>query len=167
MTPFRLSLVALGFALSVPAEAATESKADCAADMVCAANPQSIVAALQKAGYTAELTKDSLGDPMINSAAAGYTFSVLFYDCTDHLKCESLQLQASFDPNEKVTTDYVNKWNTGKRFVRAAVNDKHEMDLRYDVATIGGLNSVNFRDVLDWWTSLLGDYSNFAGQNLD
>ena len=36
-----------------------------------AQNPDSVVKALQKAGFRAELNKDSAGDPMIESAASG------------------------------------------------------------------------------------------------
>ncbi|MCI4589912.1 YbjN domain-containing protein [Sphingobium sp. BYY-5] len=171
MPPFRLSLLGLGLALSItasiPTYAAPKDETGCGTDLVCAASPQTIASALQKAGYTAELTKDNLGDPMINSAAAGYKFSILFYDCTEHVKCESLQFYASYDANEKITADYVNKWNNEKRFVSAIVNDEHELTLRYDVATIGGINQTNFKDILDWWSTLLGDYSNFSKENLN
>lgn len=165
MTFPRLSLLALGMAVAAPAVAA--DNAACGAGMVCASNPQTIVAALQKAGYTAELTKDDTGDPMINSAASGYKFSVMFYGCEKAAKCDSVQFQASFDANDSVTADYVNKWNRDKRFMQASVNDEKEMQLRYDVATIGGVNATNFKDVLDWWSAMLGEYSKYAGENLN
>lgn len=165
MTLPRLSLLALGMIVAAPA-GATDTAA-CGAGMVCASNPQTIVAALQKAGYTAELSKDDTGDPMINSAASGYRFSVMFYGCEKAAKCDSLQFQATFDAHKGVTPEYVNKWNRAKRFIRASMNDEKELQLRYDVATIGGVNQANFKDVLDWWAAMLGEYSKYAGENLD
>ncbi|MFZ4748083.1 MAG: hypothetical protein ACOYLK_14540 [Sphingomonas sp.] len=44
------------------------------AEAVRATRPQSIVSAMQNAGYKASLDKDSTGDPLINSAASGSNF---------------------------------------------------------------------------------------------
>ena len=41
------------------------------AQTVHAGDPPSIVAALQSAGYKAELTKDDSGDPLVSSASSG------------------------------------------------------------------------------------------------
>lgn len=39
-------------------------------------------------------------------------------------------------------------------------SDKSLM-LTYDVSTIGGLNQVNFADVVDWWQTMLGQARTF------
>ena len=44
------------------------------AEAVKATRPQSIVSAMQNAGYKASLDKDSTGDPLINSASSGSNF---------------------------------------------------------------------------------------------
>jgi len=162
---FILSAVA-AMSCGISSAAAKSSDEDCAANMVCASNPKSIIDAMQQAGYRAELTTDGVGDPQIYSSASGYKYSVMFYDCTDHKACKSLQFQASFDVVAGVDGDYVNKWNEQKRFVRAALEDGDTFYLRYDLSTTGGLNQKNFADVLDWWELLLGDYSKFASENL-
>ncbi len=150
----------------VSSATAKPSDNDCAANMVCASNPKSIVDAIQQAGYRAELTKDGVGDPQIDSSASGYKYSVMFYDCTNHMACKSIQFQASFNVAKGLDVDYVNKWNETKRFVRAALEDGDTFYLRYDVSTTGGLTQENFADVLDWWELMLGDYSKFASENL-
>ena len=49
--------------------------------------------------YTAELsTNEADGDPMIESAANGYKFTVHFYDCKDHADCTSIQFRTSGPP---------------------------------------------------------------------
>ena len=44
------------------------------AEAVSATTPQSIVSAMQNAGYDASLDKDSTGDPLINSASSSSNF---------------------------------------------------------------------------------------------
>ena len=157
-----LSIASAALAAATPAATAT----DCGTGMVCASNPAPLIDAMQKAGYRAELGKDGVGDPLINSNASGYKWSVMFYDCTDHKDCKSIQFQASFDSHDGITADYVNRWNSSKRFVRAALDDDRTFYLRYDLSTLGGLNQKNFADALDWWDLLLGDYSSFSSENL-
>ncbi len=48
-------------------------------------------------GYgTAELSKDSVGDPMISGRMAGINYVIFFYGCNDAGKeCSSLQFRAA------------------------------------------------------------------------
>lgn len=133
-----------------------EDKVACGADMVCASAPASVGAAMLRSGYQGLVSKDDLGDPKIESAAAGYKFSVFFYGCTDHLKCDSLQFYASFDGDPSRDAAFANTWNADKRFMQMSVKPDHTIVVRYDVSTIGGLNQNNFADVVDWWSTMLG-----------
>lgn len=160
----RYFLLGLGLALGTLASSA-QAKDDkpCGANMVCASDPNTVVAALQKAGYKAKLGKDGVGDPEIDSAASGYSFSVYFYDCVDHKQCAAIQFYVSFEKDAQNTEAFANKWNTDKRFLRAHVNDKGELIFDHDVSTIGGLNQANFADLLEWMASSLNtvrDYLN-------
>ena len=133
----------------------------CGTDMVCASDPQTVVDALQREGYRAKLDKDNSGDPMISSAATGYNFDIFFYGCEEKKQCDSLQFSVTFDSDKTDTPKLANEWNVGNRFGKAAINDKNQFQLRYDVATIGGLNKTNFKDSLDWWSAVLGDLKVF------
>ena len=64
------------------------------AQMVTAANPQTIVAALQAGGYKATVGKDSTGDPQIRSAASGSNFVVSFYGCENNRACKTVTFYA-------------------------------------------------------------------------
>lgn len=81
---------------------------------------------------------DDGGDPMIESAAAGYTFETFFYGCVETKACDSLQLRVTFVKEPENTTDLANKWNAKKRFSQMHVNADGELLVNWDITTIGG-----------------------------
>lgn len=139
----------------------------CEANMICASKPETVVAAMEKAGFKPKLSKDDDGDPMIDSDQAVYNFTVYFYGCENHVKCDSLRFEAGFEKAPENTIALANKWNAKKRFVQASVRDNGVMVFAYDVATIGGLNAANFSDVLDWWVAQLDEMSKFFKEELN
>jgi hypothetical protein len=154
-------------AQSAPAPA-TEAQPPCARDLVCANDPQSVFAAMDKAGYRPKLTTDAEGDPMIESDESSYHFDVYFYGCDkQHKDCDSLRFEALFEKAPENTPEFANKWNAGKRFLQAYIRDDGQMGLSHDVAMIGGLNQRNFGDVLDWWDSQLGELAKFFKTELN
>lgn len=144
---------------------ASAATAACPANTVCAADPQTVVAALTAAGYKAKLSKDNLGDPMVESAASSYNFDVLFYGCEGGKDCTSLQFRAAWSADDKYTPAYSNKWNSVKRFTQMSVKDDKTMALSYDLTTAGGMNQANFADAVDWWQVMLGQTSKFFSEN--
>lgn len=157
------ALIALG--LGVTAAAASASDTDpCGAGMVCASSPETVVKAVQEAGFRAVLKKDNSGDPMITSAASGYDFNIFFYGCEDGKNCSSLQFSTSFADDGKNTTELANLWNRQRRFSQMAIGEDGSLDLTYDVTTFGGLNERNFADVVDWWQTMLGALNAFFRQ---
>ena len=165
----RLTLPAAAAAVllfaSTPAVA--EDKEPCGKDMVCASKPETVMAAMEKAGFKPKLTADTDGDPMIESDEAAYHFDVYFYGCENHLNCDSLRFEALFEKAPENTPELANKWNQAKRFLQAYARTDGQFGVAYDVATIGGLNARNFGDVLDWWSSQLGELSRFFKKELN
>ncbi|MEI9926775.1 MAG: YbjN domain-containing protein [Sphingomonas sp.] len=133
----------------------------CGAGTVCASDPQSVMRAMDKADLKPKLATDNSGDPLIESDAAAYHFDVYFYGCETHKNCDSLRLEVDFRKEDDNTLDLANKWNQAHRFMQAAVAKDGRFVMAYDVATIGGINDRNFADILDWWTSTLGDLAEF------
>jgi Putative bacterial sensory transduction regulator len=133
----------------------------CQPDMVCASSPASVVAALQDAGYRAQLKKDSVGE-YISSAGGGYNFLVTFQGCKETVKCDSLQFGITFTPHEVQTAEYANGYNLQYRYVQAAAKENKELRLSYDVTTIGGLSKRNFTDIVDIWTRGLAGFSTYV-----
>jgi hypothetical protein len=154
MSMLKLSLAALALAAAAPAEAA----------IVQAQSPQTIVTALQKAGYMAQLASDSGGDPMINSAASGSKFKVFFYNCTDNKDCTTIQFYVGYHLDKPVAVDEINGFNQSKRFIRAMIDKENDpvmvMDLNLDK---GGMSDALFIDNLEVWTSQIADFERAIG----
>jgi len=153
------AMMAAGVAL--PQAANAKDAATCGSGMVCASTPQTVVAAMKKAGWKADFGTDGVGDPKIESTLLGYNFTVLFYGCEDHKQCDSLQFYIGFEDDGKNTPALANNWNKNKRFLQMAALDDGSLRVSYDVSTIGGINQANFADDLDWWQTMLGELATF------
>ena len=132
------------------------------AENVTAANPKSVVSALQDAGYKAELSKTDAGDPMISSAASGTDFIVFFANCHEG-KCQTIQYFAGFSDPKNGSASSMNAWNAEHRFTRAYVSDKGSARIEMDVnLDLGGISPALFKDNFDIWLSNLGDFAKYV-----
>lgn len=130
------------------------------AQSVSSADPQSVARALQDAGYKAELTKDTSGDPMIRSNASGAKFTVFFFGCEKNANCGEIQFYAGW--TDKISLAQINEWNRKHRFGRAYLDDKGEVNIEYDVNLEGtGIPLALFRNDLELWDSLMGEFQNY------
>ncbi len=128
------------------------------AQSMVTADPASIQSALQSKGYRAEISKDGTGDPMITSGAGGASFRVLFYGCTNHVKCTNIQFYAGFT-DTKMTVGDMNEWNKGKRFSRAYIDKDGDPCIEVDIdLDDGGMSRALFLDNVDTWSTLLGAF---------
>lgn len=135
-----------------------------AAAMVKAQDPQSLVQAMQDAGYAAKLGTDKVGDPMITSGVAGTTFQVFFYNCTDHKNCATVQFHSGYDLNREVPLTQINEWNRTQRFGRAFLDKENDPILEMDVdLDDGGLSALLFIDNLEFWASVLPKFEQHIG----
>jgi hypothetical protein len=152
------------YAFAAAVALAFGSAAGAAAPMVRAQDPQSLVSAMQKAGYKAELGTDKVGDPMISSGYSGSTFQVFFYNCTDHKACATVQFHAGYDFDEALPLETLNAWNKSQRFGRAYLDKEDDPILEMDVdLDDGGVTPLLFIDNLEFWTSSLGKFETHIG----
>lgn len=129
------------------------------AQAVTSLRPQSLATAIQAAGYRAELTKDSSGDPMIRSSSSGTDFAVFFYNCKDNTGCTTIQFFVAFAARPGATLQSVNHWNATNRFARAYLADNGDARLEMDLnIEPGGIGQPLFVDSLAIWTSLMADF---------
>jgi hypothetical protein len=129
------------------------------------ADPQKLAAVMQAAGYQAELGKDNTGDPMITSAAAGSKFVVLFYNCTNHTACSTIQFQTAWAMKVKPTLSAINDWNHGNRFARAYIDKEGDPGIMMDInLDKGGMSPALFRDNLEVWVTVLGNFKKQMSQ---
>jgi hypothetical protein len=135
-----------------------------AEQLVRGQDPQTLVRAMQANGYTAQLTVDSTGDPMIRSAAGGTNFQVLFYNCTDHRECATVQFHVGYDLKTAPSLESINDWNRSQRFGSAHLDKENDPILEMDVdLDDGGLSPLLFIDNLEFWTSALGRFEKHIG----
>ena len=152
-----LSIIPLGAALALAAPHAAKP-------MVRAQDPQSIVSALQNAGYSAKLGVDKIGDPMVTSGAGGTTFQIFFYNCTDHKQCATVQFHSGYDFNSPLPLETINEWNRSERFGRAYLDKENDPILEMDVdLDDGGVAPLLFIDNVEFWTSVLGKFEKHIG----
>ena len=134
------------------------------AQMIRAQDPQTVLSTMQKAGYKAELATDSTGDPMIKSAYNGTTYQVLFYTCTNHRQCATVQFHAGYDFDKTLPLETMNNWNRTQRFGRAYLDKENDPILEMDVdLDDGGVSSELFIDNIEFWTSALRQFEKHIG----
>ncbi len=128
-------------------------------------DPNSVVRALQAAGYKAVLGTDSVGDPKIESAASGSKFIINFYGCTKNVDCRTVTLYAGWTG---VTTNInaMNEWNKLKRFSRAYIDRDGDPVIEFDVdLDDGGMNQQLFIDNIEFWELSIGAFKKHIGIN--
>ena len=119
---------------------------------------------LQTAGYQAVVGKDNEGDPMINSSTSGTKFVVLFYNCTNHADCTTIQFQTAWAMKVKPTLASMNEYNRKHRFARAYVDDEGDPGIMMDVnLDKGGMSPELFRDNLGVWFSIIDAFKKQNG----
>jgi hypothetical protein len=132
------------------------------AQMVDAARPQSVVSAMQQAGYRATLETSKSGKPVIRSAANGSEFTVMFDDCNaQNGACKSLAFVAWYKAKPGWTLQRMNQWNDEKKFLRAYIDKDGDVATDYWMTTVGGLTDANFKDALDWFVVISGQLFQF------
>lgn len=129
------------------------------AGKVSVADPNSIVTALQKAGYKAKLTYEE-GNPEIESSAAGATFQLRFQNCDSEDGCEDIMVQSAYDmAKDAITLDTINKFNKDNRWARAYLDDENDPVLEMDLVFAGKqLDEDTFIDSVKAWDDVLGRF---------
>ena len=135
-----------------------------AQDMVSAADPDSVVAALQDAGYKAQMDSADNGDPMIRSAADGTNFRMWFYGCDgNNASCTGFNFSAGFDLPDGATLETIDNWNDGQLLGYGNLDDENDPYLNYFVVTNGGISQEAFESILSRWERAIVDYKAHIG----
>ena len=163
MLPAFLSVIA---AASLGAESAPASPAPAsppvqraAPGKVSVADPASLVAALQKAGYKAKLSYEE-GKPEIESSAAGATFYLYFQNCESKDGCEDVMIQSDYDvAKDAVTLATINSFNRDNRWARAYLDDEDDPVLESDLLFAGKqMDEAAFIEGVKAWDEVLGRF---------
>jgi hypothetical protein len=121
-----------------------------------------IVALLDAHGYSATLTTDQGGDPLIMGAADGLKFRVQTYDCNAQAprRCHSLQFVASFALQHKASSDdfmAMNDYNQKKVYGRAFIDENGDAAIDFVVNLSGGVMAANLMDDVGTWKTYVLD----------
>lgn len=131
----RIKTAIMGAALVLGASVASTAPAFAQKGNVSAANPQSVASAMTGLGYTNTLTKDDLGDPMVEAEMGGWKVRVLFYDCTEGKNCQSLQFFAIFDSEKGMDPRRALGWPKDYRFGAVALDAEDDPIITWDIVT--------------------------------
>jgi hypothetical protein len=148
------------FAMAAAAAMAASSFAVAhAQSRVTAARPQTIVSALEKAGYEAELGEDSEGDPKVRTTLSGLNVNILFYGCNDRgASCRSLQLVVAFARDKPLSLQRVNDWNARERWGTMSLDEEGDPNVTFDIATEpNGIDYETFESILSRWETVVAN----------
>lgn len=112
---------------------------------------------------TAEVDKDSTGDPLVTGEMGGTNYAVFFYGCTDGADCQTIQFYAYWVLNDGIDVDSLNTWNREKRFAKAYLDDEGDPTLEYDVNLYAGVSETNLSDTFDWWRVVMEAFEEHIG----
>lgn len=136
MKQLRTAILAGLAALALPQTAVAQEVPTTAS----AADPEGIVRLLRFAGYPAELTTDSVGDPMIRTEFSGLTATVLFFGCDErtHRRCDSVQLRVGLDRERPMSPAAVNAEFGNDRYYSVHLDDEGDPWFNWDIVTGNG-----------------------------
>lgn len=106
---------------------------------------------------SAELDKDSQGDPRITGRIEGTKYGIYFYGCVKGADCDDIQFSASWS-GPKVSLEKINDWNRTKRFGKAYLDKDGDPNLEMEVNLDYGVSAKNIEDSFNWWTKALKEY---------
>jgi len=122
-----------------------------------------IAGVLRNKGFTADITKDNEGDPMISSAAAGAKFIVFSMAATTRRAATAIQFFAGYN-RAGVSIETINNWNRDNRFGRAYLSSKDQTPrVEMDVLSNHGFTTEALADDLDTWQRVMGHFQTHIG----
>ena len=129
------SMIAAASAVLVFAAAPAHAQAN--PRTVTAADPATVVSALEMAGYRAELTSDNIGDPKVVTKLSGREVQLFFYGCDSdtHEGCDQLQFMVGFDSEQPLDAAKVERFMHDRRFAGMSLDEEGDPWLSWDLVT--------------------------------
>ena len=124
-----------------------------------ASAPQKIVEIASSYG-AAELTTDSLGDPLVRGELSGVPYDVYFFGCENGADCKNLQFRTGGE-YQGVSEADVARWNREKRFGKTFLDNNGNLVLEMNLNLDFGVTQENLFDTFDWWRVVVDEYVAF------
>jgi hypothetical protein len=127
-----------------------------AGELIDATDPAGVLEVVRGHG-DASLSKDGMGDPLIEGVIEEKDYRLLFYNCTEGRDCKSLKFSATWEA-EDLTDAMMSDWNREQRFGKAYLDKEGQATVEMNVNLHGGVTRANFDDTIDWWRLVLSEF---------
>jgi hypothetical protein len=131
-------------------------------DLVDATNPAILTRILDEAGYSATLTKDEQGEPLIQISIGKFKALVVFYQCAEKINCRSLQFYTAFDFKNGMKLKDLPKVSDALRFAKVTLDNENDPILLHDVNMQGGVSRMNFEVTAREFSMAVGKFDGFS-----
>jgi hypothetical protein len=128
-------------------------------ETIDATNPAAVLEVVRDHG-DATLTKDGMGDPLIEGRIEDKDYRLFFYECSEGRDCKSLMFCANWElegPTDAMMAD----WNHEQRFGKAYLDDDGRATVEMNVNLHGGVTRANLDDTIDWWRLVLAEFPKY------
>jgi hypothetical protein len=126
-------------------------------DLITFADPD-VILDIAKGYGSANLEKDSDGNPQIAGRLEGVKYWVYFYGCTNGANCRSIQFSTGY--TDPFTAAKANEWNYQYRYVKAY--ESKGSNFRMDVDFQGGISHDNLDAQFDTWSGFIPTIKDFV-----
>jgi hypothetical protein len=120
--------------------------------------PEQLASALTAAGYQSQVKTTNDNQKFILAKIHGFNVGIYPGDCKPQ-GCSNLEWDVYF--SDKVSLDFVNAWNSQKRFVKAYVDKDGQIALSMDTMLVGGVAPANVVAYAAAFEYFLGELANF------
>ena len=120
---------------------------------------------MEELGTAPTLTRDRIGDPLIEAINGATQYTVFFYDCDEAKRraCQSLLFYFGISLEGGTSAQEMNLWNAENRFTRAYMDEVGDPILEMDVLLYGGLSETAIAERVRAWQLAMKDFMDYIG----
>ena len=118
-----------------------------------ASKPATVLSAIQELGFQATLTKDSSGDPLVESSSDGSKFNIFFDDCSNHV-CNIIYFGKNYTMEKNdysLLRPVSDDWNSKSYFTKSTIDDESISISYYIDLSQGGIEKELFESNFNRW----------------
>jgi hypothetical protein len=132
-------------------------------ELIDGSRPQVLLNMARSYG-TAELTKDSDGDPLIKGRMDGSNYFILFYGCNKNERCNQIEFRHVLDSSHRVDFDAITDWHRKFRYGKVYIDNSDDVILNYFVNLRGdGVSRSNLQGSFDWFKQMVAAFHKEVG----
>jgi hypothetical protein len=128
-------------------------------EIIDATDPAEVLEVVRNHGE-GTMTKDGMGDPLIEGRIEDKDYRLFFYDCSEGRGCKSLMFSATWEI-EDLTDARIADWNREQRFGKAYLDTEGRATVEMNVNLHGGVTRANLDDTISWWRLVLAEFPKY------